>query len=307
MGNVSPEGCPFPSWRGLEVAVLRGYGTESSAAAPRPAGRDQPRGAAAESSGRASQAMEHIQGDDAGLAAQRPAGPAGAVPGRLGQPLRRPGRGRRRFPDGGVSPEPHRGRLRPVRSPAEPTHALGLLRASGAAGGSLPGRSLLFPPWESRLPLVLVRFLFPPPAPGRGCGGDPPPLLPAPQNAHPRSRLHPPPGGRTGRRGPQTFVLFYRDVSSHAVHRVHASGRPLGPPLPKTRDPRGRPLPPSPPHRPHPTGQVLSLLEIKVHSLWCRGAAATASCFTWGWLSLSLPHPKNYAPSRADPAPTCCK
>ena len=33
------------------------------------------------------------------------------------------------------------------------------------------------------------------------------------------------------------------------------------------------PPPPSRPHRPHPTGQVLSLLEIKVHSLWCRGAA----------------------------------
>ncbi|CAM9775427.1 unnamed protein product, partial [Bubo scandiacus] len=60
----------------------------------------QPRGAAG--TGRAAEAVEHVQGDDAGVPAQRPPGPAGAALRRLGGPLRRPGCDRRRLPDRGV-------------------------------------------------------------------------------------------------------------------------------------------------------------------------------------------------------------
>lgn len=114
------------------------------------------------------------------------------------------------------------------------------------------------------------------PPSGHGCGGDTcnPPTL-----TH-RSRLHPPGQARPSRLS--DFRSFLPGCFLHAVHRVHASGRPprdraaLAPP----RAPW--PPPPSPPHHPHPTGQVLSLLEIKVHSLWCRGAAAAASCLVSG-------------------------
>lgn len=101
--------------------------------------------------------------------------------------------------------------------------------------------------------------------------------------------------------------FFSTGMFLHAVHRVHASGRPPHPPGWAALAPPGAPWlpPPSPPHRPHPTGQVLSLLEIKVHSLWCRGAAATASCFVSGvWLGRGVAVTQ-WGPPICSPPPPC--
>jgi len=115
-------------------------------------------------------------------------------------------------------------------------------------------------------------------------GRDRAPPRPQPSPARPRTvspPCHPPDAGAEGTRAPPPpphahppitpappgagpaveavgFSFFSTGMFLHAVHCVHASGRGC----PRRPPPRGRPLP-ALPTVPHPTGQVLSLLENK--------------------------------------------
>lgn len=166
----------------------------------------------------------------------------------------------------------------------------------GGKGGSPPGQGGS-PREGPRSPLATATshpssrgFSSLPPS-GCGCGGDT--RIPPPPTAHPTTTLTPPitpapshPGAGPAVEAVRSSFFFYRDVSSRRAPCARERPPPrAGLPSPSPPNPppgsRGRPLP-ALPTVPHPTGQVLSLLEIKVHSLWCRGAAAAASCFVSG-------------------------
>lgn len=147
-------------------------------------------------------------------------------------------------------PRAHRRHLRPVRGPG--AAALGLLRVPGQPGRGGPCLAGAVPPpsgesLPTRSPPVtpLARVW-------RGSAPSPPP-----QNAPPRSRLHPP-RGRSGRRGPQTFVLFYRDVSSRRAPCARERPPPGNLPPPQNPGtPAAAPSQPSPPSPPHGAGAVV--------------------------------------------------
>lgn len=223
-----------------------------------------------------------------------------------------------------MSPSPAATAFAPGAGRAE---TLGLLcppwwPVRGGQGGVLPWpeSSLQKGPCSPRprpqSPLARPRAISPPcHPPDVGVEGTHAPTTPPPNLAmltH-RSRLHPPPGA-----GPAVEAVrssfFSTGMFLHAVHRVHASGcSPPNPPKPWGRAALAppppphpgvlRPPPPSPPHRPHPTGQVLSLLEIKVHSLWCRGAAAAASCFVSGVRLSPIGDPQALCSPSSSPLP----
>lgn len=164
---------------------------------------------------------------------------------------------------------------------------LGLLRPPRWPGlgvpclaGAIPTEgTTLSPTSRSRLLPILTQFLLPATLWTRVWRGHVHPYLPTPCSPTNHACT---PWGRTGRRGHQIFVLFYRDVSSRRAPCARERPPPgAGLPSPPTPATPWLP-PPRPPHRPHPTGQVLSLLEIKLHSLWCCGAAAHVLCFVVG-------------------------
>lgn len=217
-----------------------------------------------------------------------------------------------------------RHRLRPrCRTSRDAGFALSsLVAGEGGAGGGpslagvIPAEGTVLPPTPAA---VTSRpssrdFSSLPPS-GRGCGGDtcthppPPPTSPCSPTDHACTPL---PGQDRPSRPSDLRSFLPGCFFTPCTVCTRAAAPPPIPPNPGVGLPSPppslhpgvlRPPPPSPPHRPHPTGQVLSLLEIKVHSLWCRGAPAAASCFVSGVRLSPIGDPQALCSPSSSPLP----